>query len=1171
MAAALASLGTGDARSQESEAPPYTLPPAVEVPELPARRSAAVAAAVATLLDPLDAADAAEAQRLLAGTGTAALPAIVGALDPTGGPSTAAAAASWHARAALMGAVAEMDAPEATPLLVAAANDPSYAVREAAVVGLGKTGDARAAAALIALSDAASEPVWRVRAALASALRRAALRGVMTRADAEAALARLVSDEDPDVRRAALHEIAPLAGDAALPTLLEIFDDSDAPWDDRRLALEALRSYRVATPALLDALRRAFIESSAIQEAVRAGDTLLLLRGRAALDDDGISAAVLRHLADKARDEMRTAIARLGPDVVPWLTDQTMYVAGRIAAGRADHQSSAFGDLLDTLVQVDEAAGIDLLRAVLTGPEAEALHRETRLAALRKVEYAFAPRMRQELRALFAGRAGADLRAEALSAIVASGGDDVAAVLDDALAHRERRVRRTALELLTQHSKLAAGPNLRAMARDTLDPDERAAALEALSRREPAEAAAIAASLLDHAAAQMREKAISILSASEESSHFDALLRRLESEEGQDVEPAAQPHEDPAPGATTPSSTEDAQGRTRRKLRRALLQALRVAGAEKAKPVLLRVARDDVDPTVREVAVRALRGIAGAEDAAALLALGETESDAAVRREALRTVATLGDAPAAVARFEALVADAESRGDALSLLREPIASVVPPSLVAGLVAEDWDDEQKESALIALDRAGRAPPAAELAAIARAAKTIELFAEAAQVLSGIDDDGATAALVALLREVDDRERLAQVVQAIGRRGAPEATPALLDLFTAARAPAFASRWSTDPAIELYRECAGALGLLRTQDAGRALAAHLLDAQLARAAARHSVAENGPFHPVESAPVTLVRALVSALAHFDEASCSALIGAQVSALAEDGRDLRIDEGYLEGVARYLSQPMAHDLPARRRPAAASVLFRAVTRNAPRHTALDMSAWFAISTQRYEEGAYREALAAQVAHVGLADVEHAMRPENERLWERGRIGMLEARALAAEGRAAQALERARSIRESDPSSRDLAYWQGVALSRLPGTQREALETFRAALAQDASDASTQLQTAMMLDATDGPGAALPHLEEALRLDKKRVSDAAGEYQRTRRGRAHAAAAYPYHLARALRALGRDDAAAARLHDAVALDDRAAGWARVDAAFAGWSDLEAVVQDALASIADS
>src|SRR5207237_999053 len=81
---------------------------------------AAARRAVDVAKDPATPEDADDAVRVLAGIGRAALPHVVRGL----------AGASWHARAALVAAVAEMDATDATPLLVAACRDPAFAVRE---------------------------------------------------------------------------------------------------------------------------------------------------------------------------------------------------------------------------------------------------------------------------------------------------------------------------------------------------------------------------------------------------------------------------------------------------------------------------------------------------------------------------------------------------------------------------------------------------------------------------------------------------------------------------------------------------------------------------------------------------------------------------------------------------------------------------------------------------------------------------------------------------------------------------------------------------------------------------------------------------------------------------------------------------------------------------------
>jgi hypothetical protein len=1169
--ALLLALAAGPARAEDA-VPAYELPAGFEAPKLPDALDAAARDAVATILDPKSPDDEEDAVRILAGLGRGALPRVVGGLSGAG----------WYARAALLSAAAEMDAPDATPLLVAACRDPAFAVREAAVSGLGKTGDARGAAALAERAAPDTEPAWRVRAAAAAAVRRAVLRGTMDRAAGEAALVALLADPDEDVRRAALKEAAPVAAAAALPALLDIYGDAKTQSSDRTLALAALRAYRAPSPDLLDALRRGFLAGEDPAEAAEAGRALLAMRGAAALEDAEVSETVVHHLHESEYVPLREALARLGRPAAPWLRAQALDVATRLAAGRKVASDATFGEILDTLIQVDEPAGLGVVKELLSVGATVPFDRETRLAALRKAELVFAPRMGAELRELCDAKAGDDLRAELLRAIVASGGDDLAARLDAALASENRGVRSAALVLLDRRPDLDAGANLRAMAHGTradMDPGERFAAIETLSRRDldsdRADAAAIAAGLLDDPQAAMRDKAISVLSASHDRADFERLLARLGKEDGADVKPPKPPHGDtgPAPAGTTPSEHISDASALRGRLIRALLLALTTSGGERARPVLLQLAEKDADPAVRKYAVGRLHGVASAADAPKLLELEAKEEDPDSRREILRTRATLGGSPVATARFDKLLADLRNRSDALALLAEPESSVVPASLAAGLAGTDWPDDDRRAALVVLDRAGRAPGDAALAALVARSRTLDLCDEAARVLASRRNPEAVHALVALLGTVEDTAKLAIVVKHLGARGAPEAEAPLLELFAKTRDRAFAAETSTDPAVDLYRFCAEATAEFGSEKTGAALVEHLFDPRLAHDVARRCVDADGQLRPAESAPVAIVQSLVVALARRDEATCRRLVRAHFDALAPSGRDLALPEAYAAVVARYLQTPLAYGppqlpLPARPRPAAAAVLWDLVTREAPRMSEFDLAALQAADEEFAQEGRYRDAAAALRAYSALADVEDASRSREDRLVEQCRIAARTAQALAAQGRGDDAIAIARKLREPDPTSGELAYRQGWCLARIGHADAEARDALLFALAQDDKDARIHFQLAWVAEQEKDLERALAAYEQAVTLDRKRVQERTGDDVAGGFARAVEAAAYPYWFARALKEAGESADARGWLVAAVALDDRLAGQARADAAFAGWAELEPALAEGLAKI---
>lgn len=1132
--------------------------PAPAVPEHPpgSPRARSVEADVRTLCSsaPEDAVDA--AVRRLAGIGAPALPRIAGALR----------SAPWRARAALLAAVAEMDAPEAaTPLLLAGTGDPSFAVREAAVTGLGKTGDARAGRALTERAAPESEPSWRVRSAAAAALRRVILRGVGDRAVEGRALATLLEDPDDDVRRAALEQAAPLALAPALPAFLAAFSDARRPAPERATALKALRAYREPTPELVAALRRGFTGGSEPEEAVRAGRALFDILGVAALDDADVAASAVHHLQEAGAREMREALARLGPPASSWIAARTREAAARAAAGRGDPSRSPFDPLLDALFHVDEPEGVAVLREVLTGPHADELDRETRLSALRRAQHRHAPALASDLRTLLRSPAGRDVLPDVVRAVAASGGDDLGALLDEGLSHPRGDVRSAALDSLDAHPSIPTPPTLRRLAERAERARERMRALSSLARRDPAAAASIAAGLLDHPDPEMRGVAISLLGDVPSERPFERLLRRLEVEDGSAPEPPPR-GEDVVPAATTGEPASSEAERARRVLRAALVRALRAADPVRARPVLLRLVASDREARTREAAARALLGLALEEDAATLLRLADADADPEVRVALLRVVATLAGSADAQARFEALVANPNTRDETLRLLAETTSRLAPPALAEGLSGSEWTDEERAAALRTLERAGRVPPPEEIARIALGARTLDLCSEAVRVLAAARDAGAEPALLDLLARLPDAERLSLAVAAVGERRAARALPALLRIFEEVRDDALARPLRTEGRFQLYRSCALALGAIGGDAAGAALAEHLLSPDLAALGGRLSVPGNGPFQPDESGVAAILRTLVAALARFDEPACARILAAALARRGEDGSDLALDKEYLDGVARYLSDPGAYELPPRRRPAAALELWSRVPRIAPRFSPLDAEAWSYAASELETQGRFADAVAAYRASLAVADVEEAARSAEDRLWEAGRLDGLEARAAHAAGDAEGAMRIVSAIRARDPASGDLAFRQGWCLVKLGRPGPEAEEALRFAASRNARDAAARFHLAWVIEQVHGPERSLAAWEEAIRVDSRRVEDlGVAEYLTHRRGRNHRWGHYFYWYAQAVAATGPADLVAAPLRDAILLDDRFAAMALSDPAFASFEDRSAFVQECL------
>ncbi|MCE9636534.1 MAG: HEAT repeat domain-containing protein [Planctomycetes bacterium] len=1162
--------------------PAYDAPPVSGGP-LPAARAVAADAALRVLLDDASpTASVAASVRRLAGIGQGVLPRLVGPLRNSG----------WRGRSRIVSAIAEMDAPEATPILVAAARDPSFAVREAAVTGLGKTGDARGAASLTERSLVGSEPSWRVRAAAATAVRRAVLRHAMDVAEGSSAICALMDDPDPDVALAALQASGPLALPAALTRVLAIYTDGTRSAADREKALTALRTYRVPAPEVLAALRRGFLQGTDPVESVRAARACFDMQGAALLADDDVSAAVLRQLTDDAGPDMRAVLVSIGPAAQPWIVDHLRDEAARVAAHREDPAASPFESLLDALLQIDESAGIAVLRDVLVGPSAGALHLETRLIALRKAWVSFAAKMGSDLRALLRSPAGRDVYPDALRAVAASGGDDVAEFVESALRDTNPKIRDAALDVLDTFPAVRTPPALAEMAASAERVRERMHALTSLGRRDRPAAAKAAMPLLMHADPDLRAAAIAEIGASRDATLADVLRKRLRDEDGRSPEAARTGPEPPLPpAAVTESDTASTSARNRRNLRSALLRALRAVAGAGARADLLDTALHDDDVRARETAVQELIGIATPDDAVRLIgrlgaetdaagpgrateggpAPGDAEPDSAVRTEILRLVATFDSAEAPRVVFARQLADARTRSEALRLLAEPRARVVPPGLEKALSDATWDDDQRASALRILERSGSRPGPAALARLARESRTLDLCAEACRSLAAGADPAAAAELARLIADEPDPARRSLAAKAAGDLRAVALVPTLVALLESSRPAALAATVRTSPDLQLYRECALALGRIGTDGAGLALVEQLLDPALAESAARCSVPSNGPFQPQESAVVTVVRALVTAVAHVDDAPLAKLIEDALLRRAVDLSDVSLDKEYIDGIARYLGDPSAFELPPRRRTAAALPLWRLVATAPPRWSPLDAEAWQRVSSEAESQGRLADAERAMDASVAVANVEDAGRSVEERTWEQGKLRTLRARVAAAEGRSDDAARLAASVRELDPNDADLAYLQGVCFLKLGNLGADAVVPLRFAASRDAQSANAPFQLAWIAERTTGADSALPLYAEAIRIDSKRVEDMGrAEYLTNRRGRNHRWGHFYYWQARALAAAGRADDAGVSLQAAVLLDDRFAAQALADEAFRGISDRAEFLSESLHMISD-
>jgi tetratricopeptide (TPR) repeat protein len=288
------------------------------------------------------------------------------------------------------------------------------------------------------------------------------------------------------------------------------------------------------------------------------------------------------------------------------------------------------------------------------------------------------------------------------------------------------------------------------------------------------------------------------------------------------------------------------------------------------------------------------------------------------------------------------------------------------------------------------------------------------------------------------------------------------------------------------------------------------------------------------------VEVVRSLCSGLAWFDDDTLVRLLREALDALSRDGRDRALDEGYVDGVARYLRDPAAYGLPSRRRPRAAAVLRALVPRIAPRLSDLDADALAAVSEQAAADGLIVEAETAYRGALAVLDVEDALRTEARRAWERGKLSVLVAQRRAATGDAAAALAALAEVRAPDPESDELAYLHGYGLVKVGGAPAAARAALEFAHARNPRYAPAAFYLAFVVESSLGPQQALNHYEHAAALDRAHVANAGASNKDTRDGRLHPWSHYPYYYARALCRAGLHDEATAPLVLAIRLDDR-------------------------------
>jgi HEAT repeat protein len=742
----------------EGEVPTYALPEGFAAPPASGFDDAPtlVADAVRSLLDRAPVWERRRSRRTLAAVGPAALPAI----------ATALSAADRRGRRDLVVAVSDIDGEAAVGLLVAAAGDPAWAVREQAILGLSLRDEAAAV-----LVSGLEDPVWRVRRAAVEGLRRRVeLAGDGTPSEVRAHLAGRLDDPDREVRRTAARALLRLDDVEHVGRTMGIL--LDGPKKVRLLGLRELPI--VDDPGVLTVLGGALLHPD-LEVALVAAERFACIRGAAVLENETIR-NLLRQELLYPRESLELAVAvlrRVGPDALSFL-EETLSRRGRsIRRPLPGQHEPPVRRLLELMASIGGERSVPIFRRIVEESSDVFLVRHAvevgRLTFPRALEESFHRRFLDERDVIYA------LQARLLVALASSAPERAAPLLLEAAGSGTFDLQ---MAVLTAITALGDRCDREALLTRIIETSRNARVLELA---------------YPFAIAHLAEKGVALVRPGLRDRDLRVRARAAKAlANPTDPTVAAELRAAFREAAPTEEDDHETLGR-KLNLRRELLGALpREAG--EADVTLLAEALRAPEIAVRETAALVLMERPSERTAEALLAALETEAEDLVRKAIIKALTRCDSGPARE-RVGTLVADG-TRADRLHALvaLETGEGPLPDAVREGLLAVEWDANLRAAAAAALARRG-GPGDIE--------RLVDLLAKGAPpevedaILSSFGERDALAPLpklVALLptgplEEVDPgrHEFLLVLVECLGRIRDPRATEALRDLLRRAALP------------------------------------------------------------------------------------------------------------------------------------------------------------------------------------------------------------------------------------------------------------------------------------------------------------------------------------------------------------------------------------------------
>jgi HEAT repeat protein/tetratricopeptide (TPR) repeat protein len=937
--AVLAALLPASRASSEADGPLYRLPPGFSPPS--SRDfddpEGLVERSIRAIVERASVWERTTARRTLGAVGDPGLPAIVDALGSAG----------RRARRDLIAAVAEMTEPASFGLLVAAARDPSWAVREKAAFGLGIRRRAEALAPLVPLLE---DPVWKVRQSTITALRRlaATVPGVETGPVLDLLAARLV-DRDREVRRTAAWALLRHGHEASLPRAFAVL------WTGpRKSRPEAIRALPVIeSPPVLGILEQVMREPDAVL-AFTAAERYAAIRGLAVLEIPGMRVRLRDELL-KPTGPIEPAIGvvrRLRADALPFLRE-TLERRGRdltrYRPGAGDRSTKA-RRILNLMASVAGPDAVPEFRRIIDEAVESAHDSHLLSQAIEVGRLSFPKALEESFRRCYVERKGIffSTQAKLLKALASTDPAGTAPLLAEAAASATLDLHYAVLDVVN-----SLGP--RCDRKGLLEAVLRSSRNSGLLEKALPQAGQILGEEIEHLILpRLADPDLRIRRAA-----VDALTSRKSPENAARLKSLFR--------ETAPEEDDEADTKQRKdELRKAIVTSLPFVDPEPDLGFLREALRAE-EFTVRESAGRTLGRHPGEATAAAVLEALDREEDPSVRKALIRALAGCpGDD--ARTRIEQILADGR-RADRIGVLSALATAKTPiPDVIReGACGEAWDANLRSLAATVMARRG------DSADLDRLVETLTAGAppEMEQVvLKELGDRRAVAqipGLIALLPEgpldeVDPGrgEFLLALVECLGKIGDPRAAGALQSLMAAARTAVAGSPGEVGGMSEdLLGMVAPALSRVDPEAALPDMLGLVLDPAMARL---HW--ERGVVLSKES--VKMLPPVRGACAGLQRVPDEALQKAVADALAAERRSGRLIELPQEYVWR-VAEELASKSLRRPRKAAAARVREALVALPPRVTRLSCEAAEDVATRNAFFGTAAE-MEEAAAHAGF-----------------------------------------------------------------------------------------------------------------------------------------------------------------------------------------------------------